>query len=157
MLKFISFCLKVIPSIWYIVQMNLFVWETVSNMPQWLKIGLTYGLTSFLGLGVLLYFTVIRDKLIRQKAREQFENEEVAFTSKVQTIRMFRVYIPIGLIGLVVAIIFYFYKPFIILLCIKLAVIYCCFIGGEIARVWNIGIKENKKIVAKLKTKKKTG
>ncbi|WBK39986.1 hypothetical protein [PinkBerry-associated phage LS06-2018-MD08] len=154
MLKLFSWGFKTIPSIWYIVKMNLFIWETVSTMPRWLKVSLTYGLSSFLVLSVLLYFTYFRDKLIRQKAREQYENEESDFTVKVQTIRMFRIYILIGLISLIVAMIFYFYKPYFILLFIKLAIIFCWFIAGEIVRIISIGKANNKEIVKKLKQKK---
>ena len=110
-----------------------------------------YGVPSSLALGFLLYWFVFRDLVIRQKAQEQFENEEKAFTVGTQSKRLFRIFIPIGVIGIMVAMLFYMYKPYIILLSIKIGILYAWFILGEVLRIISIGSKNNKKIVAKLK------
>ena len=157
MLKFISWCLKIVPSIYYVVELNLFVRDTVSEITPFWKSVIGYGIPSFVIIGFLLYFTFFRDMLIRVKAQEQYENEEKKYTVGTQTKRMFRVYIPVGLLGGIIGAITYFYKPYIILLTIKLAVVYAYFILGEVIRIISIGKKNNQEIVKKLnkdKTKK---
>jgi len=154
MLKFISWCLKIIPSIYYIYELNIFVRDTVSTISQFWKNNFMYGVPSAIILGFLMYWFVFRDLIIRQKAQEQFENEEKSFTVGTQTKRLFRVYIPIGVLGILVAVMFYQYKPYIILLSIKVGILFSLFVLGEIFRIISIGKDNNKKIVAKLKPKK---
>jgi len=155
MLKFISWCLKIIPSIYYIYELNIFVRDTVADISTFWKNNLMYGIPSTLALGFLLYWFVFRDLIIRQKAQEQFENEEKAFTVGTQTKRLFRVFVPIGVIGILVGVMFYTYKPYIILLSIKVGILYALFILGEVMRIISIGSKNNKAVVAKLKPKEK--
>ncbi len=151
MLKLFSWCAKIIPSVWYIYELNIFVRDTVADISPFWKSAFMYGVPSSLALGFLLYWFVFRDLIIRQKAQEQFENEEKAFTVGTQAKRLFRVFIPIGVLGIMLAMLFYFYKPYIILLSIKIGILYSWFILGEVLRIISIGAKNNKKIVAKLK------
>ena len=157
MLKFISWCLKIVPSVWYIYELNIFVRDTVADITPFWKSVFAYGIPSAVVLGFLLYFTLFRDLLIRQKAQEQFENEEKKWTVGVQTKRLFRVYMPLAFIGILLAMMFYLYKPYIILLSIKIGILYAWFILGEVIRIISIGKKNNQEIVKKLnkdKTKK---
>ena len=110
-----------------------------------------YGVPSAIILGFLMYWFVFRDLIIRQKAQEQFENEEKSFTVGTQTKRLFRVYIPIGIIGILIAVLFYQYKPYIILLSIKVGILFSLFVLGEVFRIISIGQQNNKAVVAKLK------
>lgn len=156
MLKFLGWCCKIIPSLFYIYELNIFVRNTVADITPFWKFIFTYGIASFTILCFLLYWFVFRDLYIRQKAREQFENEEVSFTVGTQTKRMFRIFIPIGILGILVATLFYMYKPYIILLSIKIGILYAWFILGEILRIIDIGKQNNKKIVNKIKQKKES-
>ena len=151
MLRAISWSLKIIPSVWYIYELNIFVRDTVSNITPFWKSAFAYGIPSAVILSFLLYFTLFKDLIDRQKAREQFENEEKSWQVKTQVIRLFRVYIPIGVLGAVVGAMFFLYKPYIILLSIKVGILYSWFILGELIRIIDIGRKNNKKIVKQLK------
>jgi hypothetical protein len=104
-----------------------------------------YGIPSSILLGVILYFFIFRDSLIRQKAKESDEDESRAYTVKIQLMRMIRRYIPLALLGIVTALMVYFYKPVIITLSIKIGLLYFWFLLGETFRIIDIGIKENKR------------
>jgi hypothetical protein len=92
-----------------------------------------------------------RDLIERQKSKEQDENESTMFTVKIQTLRMFRKYIPIAVVGILLAVMFYNYKPYIISLSIDIGILYAWFLLGEALRIVDIGKKENKRIENKLK------
>lgn len=155
MLRFISWLLKIVPSIYYVVELNLFIRDTLIDIPKFWKNVFAYGVPSLVIIGFLLYFTLFRDLYERQKAREQFENEEKAWTVKTQTIRMFRVYIPLGVVGGLIGALVYFYKPYIILLSIKVTILYAWFLLGEVFRIIWVGQKNNREIVRKLKENEK--
>jgi hypothetical protein len=136
----------VIPSVIYIVQLNIFVRTNFlgigSNLIRNIFI---YGIPSSILLGVILYFFIFKDSLIRQKAKESDEDESRAYTVKIQLMRMIRRYIPLALLGVVTALMVYFYKPVIITLSIKIGLLYFWFLLGETFRIIDIGIKENKR------------
>jgi len=147
MLRLISFCCKTIPSIYYVYRLNIFVRDSFRGISSGFFKGLIiYGVPSFLILFTLMYFFVLKDSLERQKAKEQNENEERIYTLKIQSIRMFRKYMPLAVFGIICALMFYFYKPNIIALSIKLGVLYSWFLLGETFRIIDIGIKERKRM-----------
>jgi hypothetical protein len=136
----------VIPSVIYIVQLNVFVRDNFRGIGSTLiKNIFIYGIPSSILLGVILYFFIFRDSLIRQKAKESDEDESRAYTVKIQLIRMIRRYIPIALLGVVTGLMVYFYKPVIISLSIKIGLLYFWFLLGEVFRIIDVGIKENKR------------
>lgn len=143
MVRVLGFCFKIIPSIYYIIQLNLFIRDTVSNISQFWKNIFMYGVPSVIILCFLLYIFVFRDIFERQISKEQDENESRLFTVKIQTARMFRKYIPTLIIGILVALLFYFYKPHIILISIKVFILYMWFLLGEIFRIIDIGTQDN--------------
>ena len=155
MFRFLSWCLKIIPSVYYVIELNLFIRDTLIDIPKFWKNVFAYGVPSIILIGGLLYLTFFRDLYERQKAREQFENEEKAWTIKTQTLRMFRVYIPLGVIGALIGALAYFYKPYIILLSIKVGILYAWFLLGEVFRIIWVGQRNNKEIVKKLKENEK--
>lgn len=136
---------KIVPSIIYIVQLNLFVRDKASQISEFWKTVFMYGVPSVIVLGFLLYWFVFKDVLERQLSKEQDENESRLFTVNIQTTRMFRKYIPTVIIGILIALLFYFYKPYIILISIKAFILYMWFLLGEIFRIIDIGKKENKR------------
>ena len=151
MFRFVSWCLKIIPSVYYVIELNIFIRDTLVDIPKFWKNVFAYGVPSIILMGGLLYLTFFRDLYIRQKAREQFENEEKQWSVKTQTLRMFRVYIPLGIIGALIGALFWFYKPYIITLSIKLAILYLWFLLGEVFRIIWVGQRNNKEIVKKIK------
>jgi di/tricarboxylate transporter len=151
MFKLLSVLAKTIPSIYYIVQLNIFVSETASNISDFWKTVFIYGVPSAIILSFLMYWFMWRDLIERQQSKEQDENESTMFTVKIQTLRMFRKYIPIAVVGMLLAVMFYNYKPYIISLSIDIGILYAWFLLGEALRIVDIGKKENKRIENKLK------
>jgi hypothetical protein len=144
--KFIGFCLKTIPSVVYIYQLNIFVRDNFRGIGSTLiKNIFIYGIPSSILLGVILYFFIFKDSLIRQKAKESDEDESRAYTVKIQLMRMIRRYIPLALLGIVTGLMVYFYKPVIVSLSIKIGLLYFWFLLGETFRIVDIGLKENKR------------
>jgi hypothetical protein len=88
---------------------------------------------------------VFKDSYERQVSKEQDENESQNYTMQIQLRRMFRKYTLITFLGIIGTLLFYFYKPNIILLAIKVAWLFTLFLLGEIFRIWDIGRKENKR------------
>jgi ABC-type molybdate transport system permease subunit len=152
MFKFIGFCLKVVPSVVYIVQLNVFVRDNFRGIgSQTIKNIFIYGVPSSILLGVILYFFIFKDSLIRQKAKESDEDESRAYTVGIQLKRMIRKYIPLALLGIVAGLMVYFYKPLIITLSIKIGLLYFWFLLGETFRIIDIGLRENKRNKKELK------
>jgi hypothetical protein len=136
----------VIPSVIYIVQLNVFVRDNFRGIGSTLvKNIFIYGIPSSILLGVILYFFIFKDSLIRQKAKESDEDESRAYTVKIQLMRMIRRYIPLALVGIVAGLMVYFYKPVIVKLSIKIGLLYFWFLLGETFRIVDIGLKENKR------------
>ena len=155
MLKIISWGLKIVPSIYYTVELMIFIRNSFIGIESnALKFGMVYVLPASLVLSVLLYFFFFRDVLERQLGKETDENESGLFTVKIQTRRMFRKYIPLAVLGILGAMLFYLYKPYIVAFSIKIGLLYAWFLLGEIFRIWHIGIQENKRTLKKLKEKK---
>jgi hypothetical protein len=94
---------------------------------------------------------VFKDSLERQVSKEQDENESQNYTMTIQLRRMFRKYTLVTLLGIIGALLFYFYKPNIIALSIKVAILFSLFLLGEVFRIIDIGIKENKRTNKQLK------
>ena len=83
--------------------------------------------------------------MIRQKAKESDEDESRAYTVGIQLKRMIRKYIPLALLGVVAGLMVYFYKPLIVTLSIKIGLLYWWFLLGEVCRIIDVGIRENKR------------
>jgi hypothetical protein len=88
---------------------------------------------------------VFKDSLERQVSKEQDENESQNYTMTIQLRRMFRKYTLVTVIGIIGALLFYFYKPNIIAVSINVALLFTLFLVGEIFRIVDIGRKENKR------------
>lgn len=156
MLKLLSWLLKVVPSIYYIVELNIFLYKWFMGIQWvWLKIALIVSVPSLTLLGVILWFTTFKDILERQLGKETDENESRNFTVEIQTKRMIRKYTTAVVGGITGAILYLYYKANIFALVFSIAIIFSLFLLGEILRIVDIGKKENKKIVEKLKQKEK--
>ena len=151
MFKVFGFGLKIVPSIWYVVKLIIYVRDSFINIPEWLKFTILYIIPFATILGVLLYIFVFKDAYERQVSKEQDENESQKYTMKIQLRRMFRKYTLITLLGIIGALLFYFYKPNIIALTIKVALLFVGFLSGEVCRIIDIGIRENKRTNKQLK------
>ena len=146
MFKFIGFCLKVIPSIVYIFQLNIFVRDNFRGIGSVaIKNTFIYGVPSSILLFAILYFFIFKDSMIRQRAKESDEDESRLYTVGIQLKRMIRKYIPLALLGIVAGLMVYFYKPIIINLSIKIGLLYFWFLLGEVFRLVDVGITENKR------------
>jgi Na+/H+ antiporter NhaD/arsenite permease-like protein len=145
MLKLIGFCLKIVPSIYYVVKLIVYVRDSFIGIPEWLKFIILYVIPFVIIVGGLLYIFVFRDAYERQVSKEQDENESQNYTMTIQLRRMFRKYTLITLLGIIGGLLFYFYKPNIITLTIKVAILFILFLLGELVRIWDIGRKENKR------------
>jgi hypothetical protein len=141
----------VIPSVIYIFQLNVFVRDNFRGIGSDLIRNIfIYGVPSSILLFAILYFFIFKDSLIRQKAKESDEDESRNYTVKIQLMRMIRKYIPLALLGVMTALLVYFYKPLIITLSIKIGLLYFWFLLGETCRIIDIGIKENKRMKKEL-------
>jgi Na+/H+ antiporter NhaD/arsenite permease-like protein len=145
MFKLIGFGLKIIPSIYYVVKLILYVRDSFIGIPEWLKFIILYVIPFVTITGFLLYIFVFKDSYERQVSKEQDENESQNYTMTIQLRRMFRKYTLITFLGIIGTLLFYFYKPNIILLAIKVAWLFTLFLLGEIFRIVDIGRKENKR------------
>jgi Na+/H+ antiporter NhaD/arsenite permease-like protein len=145
MLKLIGFCLKIVPSIYYVIKLIVYVRDSFIGIPEWLKFIILYVIPFVIIVGVLLYIFVFKDSLERQISKEQDENESQNYTMQIQLRRMFRKYTIITFLGIIGGLLFYFYKPNIITLTIKVAILFILFLLGELIRIVDIGRKENKR------------
>jgi Na+/H+ antiporter NhaD/arsenite permease-like protein len=145
MFKFLGFGAKIIPSIIYAIQLIVYVRDSFISIPEWLKFVILYVIPFIVILGTLLYIFVFRDAYERQVSKEQDENESQNYTMTIQLRRMFRKYLLITVIGILGTLLFYFYKPNIIALSIKVAYLFAFFLLGELLRIVDIGRKENKR------------
>jgi Na+/H+ antiporter NhaD/arsenite permease-like protein len=145
MFKLIGFGLKIIPSIYYVVKLILYVRDSFIGIPEWLKFIILYVIPFVIIVGGLLYIFVFKDSLERQVSKEQDENESQNYTMTIQLRRMFRKYTLVTVIGIIGALLFYFYKPNIIAVSINVALLFTLFLVGEIFRIVDIGRKENKR------------
>jgi Na+/H+ antiporter NhaC len=151
MFKLFGFGLKIVPSIVYVVKLIIYVRDSFINIPEWLKFTILYIIPFATILGVLLYIFVFRDAYERQVSKEQDENESQNYTMTIQLRRMFRKYTLVTLLGIIGTLLFYFYKPNIIALSINVAVLFVLFLSGEVFRIIDIGIRENKRTNKQLK------
>ena len=152
MLNFISFSFKTIPAFYFTYRLNIFARDAFRLIEhQWVRGLLTYGSFSALVLGTILYIVIFRDALERQLGKETDENESRLYSAEIQSKRMFRKYIPFGIVGIIAFLIYWFYKPLLMALAIRIAIIYGSFILGELVRIWDIARKENKRNKDKLK------
>jgi Na+/H+ antiporter NhaD/arsenite permease-like protein len=145
MLKLIGFGWKIVPSIIYVIKLILYVRDSFIGIPEWLKFIILYVIPFVSIVGVLLYIFVFRDAYERQVSKEQDENESQNYTMTIQLRRMFRKYTLVTVIGIIAALLFYFYKPNIIAVSINVALLFTLFLVGEIFRIVDIGRKENKR------------
>jgi Na+/H+ antiporter NhaD/arsenite permease-like protein len=145
MLKLIGFGLKIVPSIWYVIKLIVYVRDSFIGIPEWLKFIILYVIPFVIIVGGLLYIFVFKDSLERQVSKEQDENESQNYTMTIQLRRMFRKYTLVTVIGIIGALLFYFYKPNIIAVSINVALLFTLFLVGEIFRIVDIGRKENKR------------
>jgi len=152
--RFIGFMLKIVPSLYFVTKLIAFVRTSFINIPFLLKLIILYGIPFTTFIGVILYFTIFKDGLERQLAKEADENESQKYTGKIQLRRMIRKYSLLTLLGIIGALLFVFYKPSIILLSIKIGIIFSCFLFGELFRIVDIMIQENRRNNATLGLKK---
>jgi hypothetical protein len=151
MFKLFGFGLKIVPSIWYTIKLILYVRDSFIGIPEWLKFVILYVIPFATVLGFLLYIFVFKDGYQRQISKEQDEDESHDYTMKIQSRRMLRKYTLITILGIIGTLLFYFYKPNIIALSIKVALLFVLFLSGEVCRIIDIGIKENKRTNKQLK------
>jgi uncharacterized membrane protein YdjX (TVP38/TMEM64 family) len=123
----------------------VYVRDSFIGIPEWLKFIILYVIPFVIIVGGLLYIFVFKDSLERQISKEQDENESQNYTMHIQLRRMFRKYTLITLLGIIGGLLFYFYKPNIITLTIKVAILFILFLLGELVRIVDIGKKENKR------------
>jgi Flp pilus assembly protein TadB len=146
MFKVISFLMKTIPAFYYTFQLNVFVRDAFRSIEQqWLINLFIYGVPSALILGGILYFLLFRDALIRQKAKESDEDESRLYTVGIQSKRMVRKYFPLGVLGMIAFLVYWFYKPILVALVIRIVIIYVWFLLGEMFRILSIAREENKR------------
>jgi Na+/H+ antiporter NhaD/arsenite permease-like protein len=145
MLKLIGFGWKIVPSIIYVIKLIVYVRDSFIGIPEWLKFIILYVIPFVIIVGGLLYIFVFRDAYERQVSKEQDENESQNYTMTIQLRRMFRKYTLVTVIGIIAALLFYFYKPNIIAVSINVALLFTLFLVGEIFRIVDIGRKENKR------------
>jgi hypothetical protein len=144
--------MKTIPAFYYTFQLNVFVRDAFRSVEQqWLINLFIYGVPSALILGGIFYFILFKDALIRQKAKESDEDESRLYTAGIQTKRMTRKYFPLGVLGIIAFLVYWFYKPILVALTIRIVIIYVWFLLGELFRIWDIAIKENKRNKKELK------
>jgi Na+/H+ antiporter NhaD/arsenite permease-like protein len=145
MFKLIGFGLKIVPSIIYAIKLIVYVRDSFIGIPEWLKFIILYVIPFITIVGFLLYIFVFKDGYERQISKEQDENESQNYTMTIQLRRMFRKYTLITLLGIIGALLFYFYKPNVIALTINVALLFALFLLGECFRIIDIGRKENKR------------
>jgi Na+/H+ antiporter NhaD/arsenite permease-like protein len=143
--KLAGVSLKVIPSIVYAIKLILYVRDSFIGIPEWLKFIILYVIPFVTIVGFLLYLFLFKDGYERQISKEQDENESQNYTMQIQSRRMFRKYTLITFLGIIGTLLFYFYKPNIISLAIKVAYLFILFLLGETCRIIDIGRKENKR------------
>jgi Na+/melibiose symporter-like transporter len=151
MFKLFGFGAKIVPSIIYVIKLIIYVRDSFIGIPEWLKFIIMYVIPFVTILGTLLYIFVFKDAYERQTSKEQDENESQKYTMKIQLRRMFRKYTLITLLGIIGALLFYFYKPNIIQLTINVALLFGLFLLGEVFRIVDIGIRENNRTNKELK------